>query len=147
MNMPDPPNSLPAVLRFTRIVWAIFLFAQFMYISAGSKILRTATPASPNPAFTIGIAAAAVCTLCLALIFRIKSVRRASESLQSNPADATAIASWRKGQLITMILSETSPLFGLMLLTTGVPLNQVALFYAAGIAAMLFFFPKNPATM
>jgi hypothetical protein len=143
--MPDAPNSLPAVLRSTRIVWAIFLFAQFIYISTASKILPTAPPAPPTPSFTIGIAAAAVCSLCIALIFRIKLVGGASECLQSNPTYAAAIARWRKGQLVIMVLAETPPLYGLMLLTTGAPLNQVVLFYAAGIAALLFFYPRNPA--
>ena len=45
-----------------------------------------------------------------------------------------------------MVIVETLPLFGVFLLATGVPLNQVAFFYIAGVAAMLFVFPKNPAS-
>ena len=92
--MPDPPNSLPAVVRFTRTVWAMLLVSQFLYILAGRKILLTAPalPARPDPSLTIGIAIAAACALCLVLIFSLRFVRRASETLQSNPTDAAAIA-------------------------------------------------------
>jgi hypothetical protein len=143
--MPEPPNSLPSVLRHTRIVWSSLLLAQFLYILGGPIIVGSTPLSDPTPAFTIGIAVAAVCALFLVLFIRIRLLRRAIEALQSNPTDAVAIAKWRKLQITTMVIVETVPLFGLMLLTTGVPLNQVALFYAAGIAAMLLVFPKNPA--
>jgi hypothetical protein len=143
--MAQTQNTLPDALRSARIIWACLLFAQFLYIPVGRQLFQNAAPTRPDQSFTISIAAAAFAALALALFFRIKLVRRAGESLRTNPNDAAAIARWRKGQLVTMIFAETPSLYGLVLLTTGAPLNQVALFYVAGIAALLFFYPKNPA--
>jgi hypothetical protein len=143
--MPDAPNSLPAALRHIRIVWGSLLFVQFLYILAGPMMLGDTPQPKADPSFTIGTAIAGICALSLVLFFRFRFVRRASEALQSN-ADAAAIARWRKLQITTMVLVETPPLYGLiLLLTTGAPLKQVAPFYAVGIAAMLFVYPKNPA--
>jgi hypothetical protein len=143
--MPQPQTTFPAVLRSVRIVWASLLFAQFLYIVVGQQFFQHVEPVQSDQFFTIAMAVAAVVTLVLALLFRIKLVRRASQLLQTNPSDAASITNWRKGQLLTMVLAETLSLYGVALLATGTPQTQAAFFYAAGIAATLLFYPKNPA--
>jgi Ca2+/H+ antiporter len=145
--MPQPQNTLSTVLRSTRIVWASLLFAQFLYIVVGQQFFQHVEPAQPDKFFTIAMAVAAVVTLAFAFFFRIKLVRRASQSLQTDPADTAAITNWRKGQLLTMVLAEPLSLYGFALLATGMPQTQTAFFYATGIAATLLFDPKNPANI
>jgi hypothetical protein len=90
------------------------------------------------------MAAVAFATLALALFFRMKFVRRASQTLQVNPSDPAAITNWRKGQLLSIVLAETLSLYGFALLATSLPQTQAAFFYTAGIAATLLFYPRNP---
>ncbi|MGA8072566.1 MAG: hypothetical protein WB995_03770 [Candidatus Acidiferrales bacterium] len=143
--MREPPTTIPAVLRSTRIVWSSLLIAQLLYIVAGRLFSQHAQPAQPPQSYIIAMTVVVVLTLTVALGLHLKLVRRSSQSLQSKPTDAAAIALWRRGLLLTMVLAELLSMIGFALQAIGMPLTLATRFYAAGLIAALFFYPKNPA--
>jgi hypothetical protein len=147
--MAELPNTIPTILRWTRQVWTFLVLSQMLYIALAWRVLKRVhlpNPAAPGMAsIVLAVLIISLAALSAALYFHIKLIRPASKSLQSNPADATALANWRKGLQLTLALSEAVSLFGFALLITGAPLNQAAPIFAAGTIATLFFYPKNPA--
>jgi hypothetical protein len=150
--MPEPQNSLPAALGKTRTIWTFLLFSQFFYMALGWRIIQRAQPVQRVESATTGMARVAlavlmvsIITLAAALYFHLKLVRNASQYLQTNPADATAIANWYRGKGLSMLLAEGVSLLGFLLIFAGAPLNQAAVPYIIGTIATLLFFPRNPA--
>lgn len=144
--------SLPAALRKTRTIWTFILFWQFLYMVWAWRIIQRTQPVQLAESATTGMARVAlailvvsILALALALYFHLKLVRSASQYLQTNPDDATAIANWYRGKGLTMLLAEGIRLLGFLLLFAGAPLNRAAVPYIIGTIATLSFFPKNPA--
>ena len=149
--MPELPNTIPTILRWTRSVWTFLILSQLLYIALAWRVIQRAP--QPNPAATgmapisLAILIVSLAALSAALYFHIKLIRPAAQSLQSNPTDATALANWRKGLQLTLALAEAVSLFGFALLVTGAPLNQSTPIFAAGTIATLVFYPKNPSNI
>jgi len=148
--MPELPNTIPTILRWTRRVWVFLLLSQLFYLAVAWRLLQrshqpTGSAAIAMARLALVILIIALITLSAAFYLYIKLVRPGAQSLQSNPADATALAKWRRGLQLTLALAELVSLMGFALLVTGAPLNQSAPIYAAATIATLVFFPKNPA--
>jgi hypothetical protein len=144
--------SLPAALRKTRTIWTFLLVWQFLYMLWAWRIIQRPQPVQFAESATTGMARVAlailmvsIVTLAAAVYFHLKLVRSASQSLQANPADPTAIAIWYRGKGLSLILAEAISLIGFLLLFAGAPLNRAAVPYIIGTIATLLFFPKNPA--
>jgi hypothetical protein len=147
--MRELPNTIPAILRWTRRVWTFLVLSQLFYLAVAWRVIELTHPIATSAATGMARVALAILILSLAalsaaLYFHIKLIRPATQSLQSNPTDATALGNWRKGLQLTLALAEMVSLLGFALLITGAPLNQAAPIFAAGTIATLFFCPKNP---
>jgi F0F1-type ATP synthase membrane subunit c/vacuolar-type H+-ATPase subunit K len=77
-----------------------------------------------------------------AMIFRMRLVKPASESLQSSPEDEAAAAQWRRGVILSLVFCETVAMFGFALRLTGAPWNICGIFYAVGMFFMLAWWPR-----
>jgi hypothetical protein len=150
--MPELPNTIPTILRWTRRVWIFLLLSQLFYLAVAWRLIHRFQPPTGSAAnamarLALVILIIALITLYAAFYLYIKLVRPAAQALQSNPADATALAKWRKGLQLTLALAELVSLMGFALLVTGAPLTQAAPIYAAAAIATLVFYPKNPANL
>ncbi len=147
--MPELPNTIPAILRWTRNVWTFLILSQLFYIVVAWRVIeRTHPPNSAAPGMApivVAVLIISLAALSAALLFQIRLVRRSGQFLQTNPADPAALVKWRSGLQLTLASAEIVSLFGFALAVTGVPLNQAAPIFAAGTIATLLFYPKNPA--
>jgi F0F1-type ATP synthase membrane subunit c/vacuolar-type H+-ATPase subunit K len=78
------------------------------------------------------------------LVVRRTLVLRAAESLADNPEDTLSLDHWSTGYVITYALSESLPLFGLILRFRGSPVQASVPYYLGGFIFLLFFWPKQP---
>jgi hypothetical protein len=62
--------------------------------------------------------------------------------LQSQPQDAKALARLRQGYLVTYALCLSIALYGLVLHFVGFSISQIAPFFVAGLALIVFLGPK-----
>ncbi len=150
--MRELPNTIPAILRWTRRVWTFLVLSQLFYLAVAWRLIQRSQPPTGSAAnamarLALAILIVSLMTLAAALFFHIRLVRRASHFLHANPADPVALVKWRKGLQLTLALAELVSLTGFALLVTGAPLNQAAPIYAAGTIAILAFYPKNPANI
>jgi F0F1-type ATP synthase membrane subunit c/vacuolar-type H+-ATPase subunit K len=92
----------------------------------------------------LGLMGASFLVVVVAIIVRIKMVRLAAETLQTQPNDSAALVRWRTGIIASFVLAETIMLFGFALRFFGGTLLQVTPFYAVAIALMLLWWPRLP---
>ena len=78
----------------------------------------------------------------LILVMRRIQVLPAEAILQTQPEDKRALARLRVGYLITYTLSLSIVLYGLVLHFFGFSMSQVAQFFIAGFALILYYGPK-----
>jgi hypothetical protein len=129
------------MLNFVR---AALLLAIAAYVFLGETIAsRTAMPGNPMM-FQI-FALVAVVTVAVMFVARRKTIAPATATLRERPEDASALARWRSGYVITYVLCEAVALYGFLLRMLGFSLTQVAPFYLAAILLMLFYGPRRPA--
>jgi hypothetical protein len=129
------------MLNFVR---AALLVAIAAYVFLGETIAsRTLVPS--NPMMFQVFALIAVLTVALMFVVRRKSIAASTATLREHPEDATALARWRTGYVITYVLCEAVALYGFVLRMMGFSLTQVAPFYLAAILLMLYYSPRRPA--
>ena len=105
-------------------------------------VLRLPSSATPNPSFLKAVTLLAVSMVILIFVMRRLQVSPAEAILQSQPQDAKALAKLRLGYLITYTLSLSIAVYGVALHFLGFSISQVAPFFVAGLALILFFSPK-----
>ncbi|HVO62835.1 MAG TPA: hypothetical protein VMT53_18010 [Terriglobales bacterium] len=77
-------------------------------------------------------------------VFRRMMVDKAAAALGSQPQDSSALARWRGGTIVTLVLCESVALFGFVLRMLGFSLSQAGTFYLAALVLMVFFLPRRP---
>jgi hypothetical protein len=89
---------------------------------------------------------ALVCVTIVVMIFALGRIMvvKAAETLATRPDEPQALARWRGGYIVTLLLCEAVALFGFVLRMQGFTLPQVAIFYLASAVLMIFFVPKRP---
>ncbi len=148
--MRELPNTIPTILRWARTIWIFLLFSELFYAAVAWRLIQRSQPPTGSAANAMARLALvfliiALITLYAAFYLYIKLVRPGGQALQTNAADGSALAKWRKGLQFTLILAEAVSLMGFALLVTSVSLKQAIAIYAAGTIATLFFYPQNPA--
>ncbi|HEX4001948.1 MAG TPA: hypothetical protein VHX36_04825 [Candidatus Acidoferrales bacterium] len=97
-----------------------------------------------NRAFFAGISVVGAVLVAIALYVLVKKIRPALETLQTKPADAASLATWRSASLASYVIAEAIVLFGLCLRFLGGARSLSIPFYAVGLLLMLFLFPRHP---
>lgn len=130
-------------IKVVRIIRFALVVSIVLYALMGEYVARPlAHP--PDAMLFYALTGLAVVMVVLIAVVRRLAVVRAEEILSSRPADAAALGRWRAGYLVTYVLCEAVGLYGLVLRFLGFTLAQVAPFYVASIALMLFFSPRPP---
>ena len=133
---------MEAARRIMQIIQGAFLVSIVLY-----AVMTKLLPASvaPNVLIFKVLALLAMGNLVMIFLLRRKLVKPSEQTLSTQPEDAGALARWRTGYLITYAFSEAIALYGLVLHFMGFTLVQVAPFFVAGFALILFYAPRRPA--
>jgi len=129
-------------LRVVRLIRLIMLSSVVIYAGMATWLGHP----SAQPSFTLfyGLTVMAASLVLIILIVRRTMVVRAEAVLADQPGNVDALKRWQAGYLVTYVLCEALALYGLVLQFLGFTLSQVATFYVAAIALMLFFSPRPP---
>jgi hypothetical protein len=68
----------------------------------------------------------------------------ALEALRVDPEDALGLKNWRFASVLSGVLAEGVALLGFLIYFMGGTVAQSAVFFAAGFAAMLLWWPRRP---
>ena len=128
-------------LRAMRLVHFALLFAAAVYLALPLALSRPMTTTHPLVVI-LAMGAVAFSGLAGAALLRARLVQPSAEALRANPQDLAALRRWRAGVMLSLMLCETTVLFGLALRFTGAPWNVCAVFYAAGIFLLLAWTPR-----
>jgi hypothetical protein len=128
-----------AARKFIQTVRFILLGAIVVY---GMLVLRLPSSATSKPIVVQALTVVAVSLVILLFVMRRIQVLPAEAILQEQPQNAKALARWRQGYLVSYILSLSIALYGLVLHFLGFSISQVAPFFVAGTALILFLGPK-----
>ncbi len=134
--------TLEQSYRLVRMVHAFLLVSVVLYL--GVTISMARSPKHLPPAFPIAIGAVAASVTIAAFVIRSRTLGPSEEILRTNPTDATALAKWRVGHIISLALAESIVLNGFVLKFLGAPWSIAGIFFAAGAALMLIFTPQRP---
>ena len=128
-------------LRAMRLVHFALLFAAAAYLVLPLVMSR---PMMTRPPLVVilGMGVVAFSGLAGAALLRARLVEPSAEALSQNPEDLPAVRRWRAGVIVSLVLSETTVLFGLALRFSGAPWSVCAVFYAGGIFLLLAWTPR-----
>ena len=131
-------------LKLLRTIQMAFLASILLYALLAARF--GPAPQKTVPVVLYGIAAVAVLISVGIFIVRRVMVMRAENMLSANAEDSGALNRWRAGYIITLALSETIALHGLVLRFVGFGFSQVLPFFLASFILMLFFGPRRPSS-
>jgi hypothetical protein len=140
--MPQSAQTLEKSMRTVRIVYVMLFFAMILSVFTAEKLSHQ----EPRDirAVWLGLLVNGLMVVGVALLFRIKMLEPAAETLQANPDDPIALGRWRTGNLLSFLLAESIVLFGMALRFLGGTTMQSLPFYVVGIAMMLVWWPRRP---
>ncbi|HZQ68240.1 MAG TPA: hypothetical protein VFA68_06955 [Terriglobales bacterium] len=133
---------MDAALKQLRIMQFAMLGAVVLYVVIGEVVPHTVHPV--NPIVFQALALAAAGTVFVLFFLRRMTLRRTQPAQGAPTLDNSAVARWRTGMILTLVLSEAIALYGLVLRMIGFSLSEAAPFYVAGFTLMLFLGPRKP---
>ena len=103
-------------------------------------------PSSATPNMLVFKVATALAVVMVATVFAFRHtmVQRALTALALQPEDRLAISRWRTAYLVVYLLSEVIATYGVILHFMGFTLEQVSLFFIAGLLLILLYAPQRP---
>jgi len=130
---------MEAARKFIQIVRFVFLGVVVLY---ALLVLRLPSSATPDLVILRAITVVAVSQVVLIFVMRKIHVSPAEAVLGKRPEDTKALARWRKGYIVIYAISLSIVLYGVALHFLGFSVAQVAPFFLAGFALILFFRPR-----
>lgn len=125
------------------MIHGVLMFSMLVYVWM-IRLLPAQSSQPPSPGLLYALAALAVAALAAGQSIRSKRLSAAFETLRTEPNDAKGLTLWRVGVIVSDCCAEAVVLFGFVIHMLGGGNNQVAPFFAVGIAAMVFWWPKRP---
>ncbi len=133
---------MESAIRLLRMLRIAMLLSIVTYVFVGER--AGPGPKATDPVFASVLSLFAITTVGVILVVRRTLVLQSQKMLEAQPTDATILGRWRAGYIVTYALCEALALYGLVLRLVGSTLSQIAPFYLAGFALMLFFSPRQP---
>jgi hypothetical protein len=140
---PKPANTIQGTLRFLRVFHGALLLSMILYPIV-SEMMALRNQANLNPIIWPAFILQGVVIAGIAIWIRVTRVRSAVETVRLKPDDAVSLQRWRSGSIICSVLFESIVLLGFALRFMGGTLAESLLFYVAGIALMLVYWPQEP---
>lgn len=129
-------------LRVVKMIRLFMLASVVAYIGIAAGIARPKDQVNVIIFYALTVMAASM--VMIILLVRRFMIALAEAILADQPDNTGALQRWRTGYLMTYVLCEAVGLYGLVLQFLGFTLSQVAPFYIAAIALLLFFSPRLP---
>lgn len=119
------------------VTWFLFIFV----IARGIQPSPGTSGGAPFLPVLLGFVC--VAEVGVVLFFRAKFISGAEVILRAGPDNATAIAKWRTGNLLSFCMAETVALFGLVLRFLAFGWNVAGVFFAGGLVLLLLWTPRK----
>jgi hypothetical protein len=140
--VPQPGLTLENTIRSMRIIYVALLFTMILYVLMAEAL--THHDVHDVHVLWLAFLLTGLMIVGIALLFRIKMLQPAIETLQEKPDDQIALARWRAGNILSFVLAESIVLFGFALRFLGGTITQSLPFYIVGVALMLVWWPRRP---
>ena len=127
-------------LRSLRTMHAVLLVSVLLYALIGEHVEHQAF--TGNQRALSAMTALAGLVVLLAAVLRKRMVGPSKDVLRKEPNDVRALARWRFGTLISLVLCEALAMIGFVVRFLGYPLQQAALFYVAAGVLMMVWWPR-----
>jgi hypothetical protein len=105
-------------------------------------IWRLPSSATPNPIMLRVITAVCVSEVVIVFVMRRLRLSPVEAILANQPEDAKALARLRQAYVVAYAISLSIALYGVVLHFLGFSMSEVAPFFLAGLALILFLRPK-----
>jgi len=132
-------NQVESAVRLLRTVQAALLVSIVLHAVVSQKI--TTEPRDVTLFHRMFIALT-ILLVGIAMVFRVRMVGPAAETLRLRPEDAQMLTRWRTGSLVSLVLCEAVGLYGFALRVLGGEFLLSAPFYAVAILLMLVWRPR-----
>jgi hypothetical protein len=129
-------------LKLLRTV-RLFLLATIVLYAAIAEHFGP-VPKAQSPIVFYAITAVAISLIATMLAIRRGRLAKLEKILSCDQEDIAALNPWRATYLLIFMACEAIALYGLVLRFLGFTFTQVASFYIAGFALMLYFAPHRP---
>jgi len=130
---------MEAARKFIQIVRFVLVAVLVMYVYV---VLKIPSKAVPNPVMLRVFTAVSIAIVILIFVMRRVKTLPSEAILARGPQDLKVLSNLRQGYLITYTLSFSIALYGVVLHFLGFPLSQIAPFFTAAFALILYFGPK-----
>jgi F0F1-type ATP synthase membrane subunit c/vacuolar-type H+-ATPase subunit K len=140
---PQTAPSLSFLVKSLRTIWLGMLASIVLLVGVAEKSAPKSHGRTNWILFEV-IAGVVGAIAIASMAIRRRYIGRALPQLVEDPTDTKALKRWQTGHIIHFALSESMPLYGLVLRYQGFTLPQVAAFYFAGIGFMVLGYPKDP---
>jgi F0F1-type ATP synthase membrane subunit c/vacuolar-type H+-ATPase subunit K len=129
-----------AQLREMRIMHLVLIAAILSYAYVAEVIINPTTELKPVllKAFLV----LALADIAIAFFVRRRILRKATEGLRRNSSDPSALAEWRKGNVLGMVMAVSVGLYGLALRFMGASRPVSVPFYVAAVILMILWRPR-----
>ena len=133
-----------STLKQVRMLHFAFITTWFLFLF----LLRYLNPPEKPVAAFLLLALGVVCVsnIGLALFFRSRYLTSSAETLRAHPDDATALARWRVGNVLSFTFAETVTLFGVLLEFLGAGWRVSGIFFAVGLLLLVAWTPTPVST-
>lgn len=138
-----PSESFGPMQAARKFIQTIRLFLAGAVVMYAFLAQRLPSNTIAKPILLRGLTAVAVSIVLVIFVLQRVQVRPVESMLEKQPQDPKALLSWRKGYIITYCLSLSIALYGLILHFFGFSTFNIAPFFIAALALILFFGPKN----
>jgi len=127
-------------LKAVRQLHIAFVTTWFLFL----LLFKFLPPPTGSPPAFLPTAMGMVCVsdVTLAFFWRSRYVSASIEILRAQPENASALARWRTGNILSFAMAETVTLFGFALRYLGAPWNVAGIFFAVGLALLLLWTPR-----
>jgi len=136
-------TEMESALKTVKIIRLALLASVVLYGLVGELAAKAAAGPANVTVFN-ALSLVAIVMIGIIVVLRRTLVLPAQTLLSSQAANVDALNRWRAGYIATYAICEAVALCGLVLRFLGFSLQQVAPFYVAGLALMLFFSPRLP---
>jgi archaellum biogenesis protein FlaJ (TadC family) len=133
---------MDSTLRLLRSIQVAMLVSIALYVFIGERVAPGPRPA--NAAVYYVLSLASITTTGIILVMRRTLVRPSERILRTRSDDLATLNRWRTGHIATLALSESLPIYALVLRFLGFSLSQLAPLYLAGFVLLLFLGSCRP---
>jgi hypothetical protein len=128
-------------LRLVRMIQFVLIFSVLIYVVVGESI----GPKEARDVRMIYIAFGVLTLIQTGFIFLMRStlIEKATAALRLDAGDSLTLGRWQALMVVTLAMSESVALYGLVVRVLGASLKEASIFYGAGILLLFLCSPRK----